>query len=179
MAMSLDILREGLIEEKSGQLGVANDIRAMLRKFTERTAQLSYSLAPVLMGHRGLKQALRRLADDTDRIDGVTCRFFDKCNASIEDGDTATHLFRIAQEAVNNALRHSKASVIDIICSDHEGNLYLTIEDNGDGLPDDYKRGYGIKIMQYRSRILGASLEVGEKSPHGTRVLCVCPLRDS
>ncbi|HWH68319.1 MAG TPA: ATP-binding protein, partial [Candidatus Sulfotelmatobacter sp.] len=92
------------------------------------------------------------------------------------DMTAATHLYRIAQEAVNNALKHSGAQAISIRLTEPDGGIELAISDNGRGLPDAPARGagMGLHIMDYRARSIGGKLLVRGGSK-GTVVSCRLP----
>jgi len=93
----------------------------------------------------------------------------------ISDDAVATHLYRIAQEAVNNAVKHGYAQNIRIsLCAEAE-NTSLTIEDDGCGLPQDVRNspGMGLHIMNYRAKMIGATLQVQRGAQGGTVVMCV------
>ena len=92
----------------------------------------------------------------------------------VSSNTTATHLFRIAQEAVNNAIKHGHArQVIISLASNHESTV-LTIDDDGVGLapPPDRGKGMGLHIMSYRARMIGATLSVKPRAEGGTVVTC-------
>ena len=108
----------------------------------------------------------------------MACRF--ECDAPvlIDDVNVSTHLYHIAREALNNAIKHGKAKelVIVLAASDSEGKL--AIHDDGLGLPEVLAKhaGMGLNIMNYRARMVGGSLEVQRNSRGGTSVSCVFPL---
>jgi signal transduction histidine kinase len=96
----------------------------------------------------------------------------------IEDSQTTGHLYRIAQEAVNNALKHAGARRIRVSLSRGTGALRLQIKDNGRGLPTAQRpnSGLGLEIMRHRAHVIGASLEVDSRSNEGVTVTCTLPL---
>jgi signal transduction histidine kinase len=105
----------------------------------------------------------------------ITCDFTCDKEVNVKDNDVALNLYRIAQEAVNNAIRHGHARRITISLVRREGLLRLSICDNGRGFGDDGKKaaptpGMGIKIMQHRARQLGAALEFKRREEGGIEV---------
>jgi two-component system sensor kinase FixL len=93
----------------------------------------------------------------------------------VHDHDVAAHLFRIAQEAINNAVKHGKARTIRVALSGAPDRLTLRIEDNGSGFDPGSRRrrsGMGLHLMHYRARSIGAHLEIKSNRPSGTQVLC-------
>ncbi len=100
---------------------------------------------------------------------------------SISDNSAATHLYRIAQEAVNNALRHSQAREIVISLRQFGKEIILEVLDDGIGIDEVHRQvvaakrdhGMGMRTMQYRARILGATLQIERRKTGGTAVRCV------
>jgi signal transduction histidine kinase len=92
------------------------------------------------------------------------------------DGAVEDHLYRLAQEAVSNALRHAAASIIQMTLDIQPSRVALTIADNGTGLPRrvNTSKHLGLKLMRYRANIIHAKLSIGSIEPHGTRIVCEC-----
>jgi len=96
---------------------------------------------------------------------------------SVEDEAAATHLYRIAQEAVNNAVKHADACLITICLANDESGIRLIVADDGRGLPGSAKdgnAGMGMRTMRYRASVLGGTLDVAADAG-GTRVTCFIP----
>jgi two-component system CheB/CheR fusion protein len=92
--------------------------------------------------------------------------------------NTATHLYRIAQEALNNAIKHGRATVIVINLRSDANGLELAVEDNGRGIPSNALNqgsGMGLHIMRYRARSIGGTLQFGPGPHGGTLVSCCVP----
>jgi signal transduction histidine kinase len=98
----------------------------------------------------------------------------------IHDDSVATHLYHIAQEAVNNAIKHGEAGKILIQLTAGPGRGKLTIKDDGKGMPDglDNSSGMGLHIMKYRSAMIGGALEIRSSKARGTSVICSFPVKD-
>jgi len=96
----------------------------------------------------------------------------------VEDSAAATHLYRIAQEAVNNAIRHGQPRQIVISLSNHKERVELTVEDDGAGLPDDWpkNRGLGTRIMAHRAAMIGGVFSIEPNPTGGTLVKCSMPV---
>jgi signal transduction histidine kinase len=92
----------------------------------------------------------------------------------IEDNTTATHLYRIAQEAVTNAIKHGKPDCIVVGLSRTQQRIILEVKDNGRGLParPPKKPGMGLRIMRYRAGTIGGSLAIQKRKGGGTTVVC-------
>ena len=108
----------------------------------------------------------------------VSCIFRDENTVLIHDIDLATHLYRIAQEAVTNAVKHGHSREIVIDLSQRTGTVALSICDDGAGFPDvpEHKEGMGLRIMNYRANMMGAALKIQKNPNGGTVVTCVLPL---
>ena len=104
-----------------------------------------------------------------------------RCEANTELADcattTATHLYRIAQEAVNNAMKHSEARGLSIRLNEAEEWLDLTVEDDGKGIGIRRREsaGMGLHTMEYRARSMGGTLQIFPGDPTGTVVRCRIP----
>ena len=133
-------------------------------------------LVPVQIGARGLMDALDELVKVTDALQGVACAF--KCEEPVDvlDTTTATHLYRIAQEAVGNALKHGRPATILITLEADTHRLVLEIADDGAGISPtaEQSAGMGLKIMRYRAGMIGAALDVESIEGGGTVVRCQC-----
>jgi signal transduction histidine kinase len=145
-----------------------------LRETVTQARLISHGLAPVPLQGDGLRLGLLELAASTSRIPGVKCRFLGDSPVCIPDVTTATHLFRIAQEAVNNALKHGRAKRIDIALSEEADGVSLSVENNGGAILRAAcgATGMGLNVMRYRAEMIGASLSIESGQRKGVRVLC-------
>ena len=131
-------------------------------------------LTPVEVDAGGLTVALEQLAVTTQSRCGIDCRFECDRDVLIEDNNVATHLFRIAQEAINNAVKHAKAKHIVVNLGAENGCIKLEGRDDGVGIKTDLDRhlGMGMRIMKYRAGVIGAKLDVSPGEEKGTVVCC-------
>jgi signal transduction histidine kinase len=145
-----------------------------LSRVQDHIRTLSHGLIPVPIEAKGLLAALEDLAADTTEKSGVPVSFSSPDHVSVNDHSVATHLYRIAQEAVSNALRHGHPQHIDVTLRGEGDELSLTIEDDGVGirnpLPDS--GGKGLHIMQYRAEQIGGVLQLRRRKEGGTMVTC-------
>ncbi|MFZ2277347.1 MAG: sensor histidine kinase [Prosthecobacter sp.] len=148
-----------------------------LREALAEVRGLSHGLAPVPLWDQGLEHALQALADITTRSSGVRCVF--ECPAHIPEISEAAacNLYRIAQEGVNNALKHADAGEIRIGLESRDGLIVLEIDDDGCGLPEVPLKGGGIgfRIMQHRTEMMGGRMEHGAPPAGGTRIAVHIP----
>jgi signal transduction histidine kinase len=123
----------------------------------------------------GLASALRSLAAQLRRQSGVPCAFSGRDVPM--DSETAAHLYRIAQEAARNALRHGRPARVRIaLARTADGRNELRIQDDGAGLaPRAGRKGFGVSIMRFRANLIGGELEIRSDAGAGCTVACVWP----
>lgn len=144
-----------------------------------KTRTLAQGLNPISVGVQGLVSALGQMAQRIEQGFSVPCTF--TCPAPVPDTDpeTAMQVYRIAQEAINNALKHSKATRIDLGLFAREGRIDLLVKDNGVGIGTATGKpsaGMGLRIMEFRARMINATLDVRQPPEGGTLVLCTLRL---
>ncbi len=138
---------------------------------------VSRGLFPVQLEVDGLSLALQQLAASISARTRVKCRMECPQPVSVPDNAVATHLYRIAQEAVNNAIKHSRASLILIQLQTNQHRIELKISDNGIGIPvtAGSPRGMGLHILKYRAQAIGGVLNIERAPQHGTIIFCSVP----
>ena len=144
-----------------------------LDRALKQVREVSKGLIPVQLSAEGLQLALEDLAANITAQTHVTCRFTG--SAEIDDSLRAMNLFRIAQEATTNAIKHSHANLITLSLDDEdEGHITLSICDNGIGFPNlaTATSGLGLKTMRYRASLIGAKLTIDSAHDRGTRIIC-------
>jgi signal transduction histidine kinase len=126
----------------------------------------------------GLAEALQETARNVEERSGVHCEVQWQENLVILNEDVVMHLFRIAQEAIQNAVKHAEPSRIEVSLRRKDETVQLAIQDNGKGLSPSEKpaKGLGLRIMAYRAGIIGGELKIENPSTGGTRILCLIPL---
>jgi PAS domain S-box-containing protein len=140
--------------------------------------ELALGLSPVHTVRDSLRTALQRLAADTSKRLPVRVEFETASDdPSIDDG-AADHLYRVAQESISNALRHSGCTVINIGLHTSDAGITLAITDNGCGFdpPPDHHQSLGLRMMEYRARVVRGRLRIGPPPEGGTRVAITVPL---
>jgi signal transduction histidine kinase len=176
LAFSANSLQQSLAAQERSEAAVARKICHLLDEAITEARSVCRGLYPVRLETEGLVPALEELARTTSE------RFKVECVCEVETRQlqcnivTATHLYRIAQEAVNNAVKHSSGRCISIYLRGGEGAIELRIKDDGHGLPAESERhaGMGLHIMDYRARRIGGVLDI---SSNGTGTVVVCRVR--
>lgn len=167
------VLEQALARKTKKHSAQAGQIAAHVREVISQTRMLAHGLCPVVLESEGLMSALQELAHATTKMFGVDCVFQCHQPVQIHDNTTATHLYRIAQEAVSNALKHGKSRRIEIGLAAESSRVFLAVKDNGCGISDPPPRtGAGLRIMQYRAGMIGGSVIVQRGEPDGTTVAC-------
>jgi PAS domain S-box-containing protein len=165
--------------EAEGSKHTAEGRRAteLISRAIGQTGELAQGLSPIRRGGR-LSDALRQLAGVSEQLFGVRCRVRADELAVEPSEHTAAQLYRIAQEAISNAAKHGRATVIDIRCERRKQHLVLSVLDNGTGLVEmpPAGGGMGLHIMQYRARSIGGELSIAARPQGGTAVRCLLPL---
>jgi len=161
--------------------GLAAEIYRLSRMANAAVASVhnvAHRMLPLELRQGDFKFALQELARSSRRAFGVKIAV--RCcgeDAYSPKERVAEHLYRIAQEAVTNAVKHGRAARISLCVQSRALQISLTVSDNGIGFENGCaKGGIGLQIMRYRARILGGLLDVRSVRPHGARILCVVPL---
>ena len=170
-------LQERLASANRPEVHDIEKITSLLDDAITQARRLARGLYPVQLEADGLVSALEELAEAARDRFKIDCAV--KCLPPIlvPNNTVATHLYRIAQEALNNAVRHGQPSRILIHLQMPDHRLQLTITDNGVGLPQNEKSdGLGLHIMDYRTRTVGGLLEIKGEPGGGTTVRCSVPI---
>ena len=138
------------------------------------TRQVARGMSPVVADGGGLMHALRRLATTTAHSRRIRSRFECPVPVTFEGPMIANELYRIAQEAIHNAIRHGEAGQITIRLSEQDGEVCLAILDNGRGCGgiSQESPGMGLRVMSYRASLIGAELTIQPRKRGGTAVVC-------
>ena len=155
----------------------AAEIEKLLEEAVKQARTLAHGLVPVQLDEAGLPAALQELVSSSRRLFGIECTFEFAGDNGFNAAGKATHLYRIAQEAINNATKHGKAQQVEVQLSANCNAMSLSIADDGKGFPktDKTVNGVGISIMRYRANVLGGELEIEGRPKGGTIVSCIVP----
>jgi PAS domain S-box-containing protein len=149
-----------------------NEIAELLRRANVEARNIARGLNPLTIEEGGLESALQDLALYIQGTFNIDCRFHCDHAVKVKNKDQAVHLYRIAQEAVNNAVKHGQARRIDIRLQRSSKTVTLEVEDDGIGLPNPplAASGLGLHIMAYRARMIGGELQLRPGEQRGTIV---------
>lgn len=171
------VLEQKLSKRFESAAAGAGEISQAVRDAIAQTRALARGLSPVTIESDGLLSALQELSLNVEKLFNVRCQFEGDAEAHLRDHSMATHLFRLAQEAVSNAIKHGKAKRVSIQLKADGDRVYLAVSDNGCGIPDNRQKfkGMGLRIMQSRANMIGGTLTVERNVPAGTIVICWAP----
>jgi signal transduction histidine kinase len=167
-------LSEKLREREEESYNQARKVAAFAEDASLRVREIYRGLTPTQLFHEGLATALNELAHNTNALPGVTCTYVSDGLIDVWERDTKMHMYRIAQEATNNALKHAKATEI-MISLDLDGNcITIQVEDNGEGFDPSIRTGksLGLNSMEYRARSIKGYFDIRSTPGFGTIVRC-------
>ncbi len=170
-------LSQMLAEQGSPEAQKAARISKLLDGAVNVTHSLAHGLHPVEAEPAGLMSALENLAASVRDLFRVSCCF--KCGRPVllTENIVATHLYRIAQEAVTNALKHGRSKRIDIVLSATPEQTLLVVRDDGVGFEKEAlsRKGLGLRTMSHRAGKIGGTLVIRKADTGGTEVVCTVP----
>jgi len=180
IAFMSKVQEQKLMEKNMAEAaGDAAKIVSLVNEAIHKTRELARGLLPVVSEAQGLMSALQQWAGEVQDLFGVVCRL--QCDRPVlmHDDTAASHLYYIAREAVNNAIKHGYARqiVIGLAADGHQGTL--TVQDDGVGIGNvaGGNKGMGLHLMNYRARMVGGSLDVQSLTTGGTIVTCLFPVK--
>jgi PAS domain S-box-containing protein len=177
IAFMSKVQEQKLADKGMAEAAGAARIVALVNEAIHKTRTLAHGLLPVVPDSLGLMSALTRWAAETEEMFHISCRFCARQPVLIHDSDVSTHLYRIAQEAVNNAIKHGEAKNLLITLSAGKEYGQLTIENDGLILSQSKQSsGMGLQIMNYRAHMIGGTLRIDSKAARGVIVTCSFPL---
>lgn len=167
------VLEQKLTAQSMAEAKDAKEIISLIDDAITQTKGLARGLYPIRLEDLGLMNALDELSHTVEKLFAVPCRFAYDCPLLVHDTITAIHLYRIAQEAVNNAIKHGRAKNIVIGLTTDNGMTSLSISDNGTGFRKGHKdgKGMGISTMKYRANMIGATIDI-RSDKNGAIVNC-------
>jgi signal transduction histidine kinase len=175
IAFMTKVLEQKLAAKLPDEATDAAEIKKLVNQAMDQTRSLARGLHPVDLDAGSLTLALQELAATTENRFGIHCTL--KCDnpIPIDDAEVATHLYRITQEAITNAIKHGKTKNIRIELAQKKDKSVLKIENDGLDFPEDFEArgtGMGLQIMDHRADIIGASFDIHKAPEGGTIVTC-------
>jgi signal transduction histidine kinase len=170
-------LANELREHERPEAAKAEQIRELVGDAVSLTREMARGIFPVQMDFAGLSPALEDLARNTSSRTGLEVAFYETGSPQAVRTENGMHLYRIVQEALNNALKHGKPRKITIILNNDEDSLRLAVADDGKGIEISSigKHSMGLDSMRYRAGILGGELKIESHPGEGTIVTCEIP----
>lgn len=173
-AFTAKILEQKLAERNLTEAADAREIAELLEQAISQARRLARGLYPTEIEGEGIVPALDHLATTLSDRFNIRCTFERRCDLPSLERTQAFHLYRIAQEATNNAIRHGQARIIRIGLASKNGTVRLSVHDDGVGFvpPTTKFQGMGLHIMKYRAQMLGGSFDIQRRKSGGTEVVC-------
>jgi len=173
------VLQKKLASKNIQEAGAVEEISKLVSEATNQARGLARGLHPVDLDPDSLLSSLAELASNTENLFGIKCTFGCDGPLNISKNETIVHLYRIAQEAVNNAIKHGNTQNIKIQIAHSDNNAVMTIENDGKDFPKNYgthSPGIGLQIMNHRVDLINGKLKISKGSKEGTIVTCTFPL---
>lgn len=169
-----------LAEKRTLDAEVLRNLTNEIKKTLEETRQMAHSFYPVDLQHCGLASALRNLAHTFTSTFRIRCDFVCPEEQILDDPEIEAHLYRIAQEAIHNAVRHGNATEIRLEYGKRHAAAFLSITDNGKGFSpgnNGIQHGIGFQSMYYRAALIHGTISIETRKNRGTRITVRCPLK--
>ncbi len=172
--MMSQVLLEILQEAGSEQAPMVEKLGKNLREAHNQVRRLSHGLMPVEVDAEGLMQALGKLIRDSRSFSSIEFDFQCEEPITMENNEVATHLYRIAQEAIQNAIKHGNAKHITVVLNRDNKDVVLVIQDDGGGFSSSHKStsGTGHRIMEHRAALISGQLQIESEEGVGVTVTC-------
>jgi signal transduction histidine kinase len=178
-ALAGQVLEDKLADKALPETAAANRIVELIEEAIGMTRSIARGLNPVEMQAVGIEDNFHDLATTISEQFNITCKFECPQSVPLRDPDVITHLYRITQEAITNAIRHGKARSINVGLDAADGEIVLTVTDDGVGFHGNQNPrhdGMGLHIMTYRASMIGATINIERLPTQGTRVTCTLPV---
>jgi signal transduction histidine kinase len=167
-----------LAKQKAAEVQDVSKIHLLIQQTMNHASDLAHDLATLEFAQRDLPAALDDLAARARELFSISCRFKPDGETPALESGVVSQLYKIAQEAVTNAIKHGKAKRVSIGLANGDDKLTLTIQNDGLPFPDlhSHSTGMGLRIMNYRASLIGSILDIRAKGNNGTIVTCSVPI---
>ena len=174
VAIMSKVLEQQLAGDSSDRAAGAAKITSLINQAIDQTRGLSRGLHPVDVDAGGFVPAMHELAVSTERLFGISCSFRCSEDIDVNRAAVATHLYRITQEAITNAIKHGQAQNVNISLTCDGQDYTLEIAADGKDFPDELPnvKGMGLRIMVYRANLIGGTLKAAKGRSGGSVVSC-------
>jgi len=150
------------------------EIADLLKESDDFSRNLAHGLVKIDLDRGGFNAALEELVRQSVRLFRITCEFKASNEINLNERTSAEHLYRIIQEGINNAVKHGQADHVVVSALENRSFLRFQIKDNGIGFPANWreKEGMGVRIMEYRARLIGAHIDISNNMNKGATITC-------
>jgi two-component system, NarL family, sensor histidine kinase UhpB len=178
LALMTKGLQLKLAKRRAREASDASKIHNLVQQAMNHARDLARDLATLDLTGDDLPAALADLAKHAEKLFRISCRVEVKGEAPRLESNVASQLYKITQEAVTNAIKHAKAKAVAIRLANGSNVLVVSVQNDGLPFPNmkDASPGMGLRIMNYRANLIGATLEIQGNNPRGTSVICSVPL---
>jgi signal transduction histidine kinase len=173
-ALTAQTLREKLAARSADEVEEADKVVRYIEEGIDLSRDLARGLFSPELEPEGLMVALQALAENMTERFPVACTFQSNGDVRVLDSSVATQLYRIAQEALVNAIKHADARRVDMSLVENDTTVTLKIEDDGVGIPQQLPQrgGLGVRLMSHGAALVGADFQIGRNAGGGTTVVC-------
>ena len=178
MAFAAEVLSQQLASGDAEAANTATEIVRLAEEGILQSRQLARGLLLTAIEPANLNRELEELAATVQRQTGVRCHYEAKQPPLVGDSSTASHIFRIAQEAVRNSIKHAQPTALNMSLARDREALVLSVSDNGPGLPATTPKeaGVGLRVMAHRAKLIGGDFTLESAPGKGTHIRCRVPL---
>lgn len=168
------MLERDMKAKKMQEAEKVRELTDMIQKAGEHSRTLSHGLVPFNVEQNGLDNALQELTHSVSQMYNIDIHYAGSQDILLNVNYMAVHLYRIAQEAINNAVKHGKATSIEVeLSSSSKDHIILRVKDNGSGfIEPEVSEGIGMRIMKFRANMIGGDLNIISEKDVGTEVMC-------
>ncbi len=178
IALLLEALQLKLNQKGQPETAEVERIKSLLLKTMNHAHRVAHDLASVDLQTDDLEAALQQLADHAETMFDLDCKLNTDVEVPTLPQPVVKQLYKIAQEAVTNAIKHGKAKKVNMTLATTDGALIMTIRNDGEPFPETLglKNRMGLRIMNYRAHVIGAAVSVRGQGESGAIVTCSVPL---
>jgi PAS domain S-box-containing protein len=176
IAFLAKVLQQKLQAKAIEEAEAAGNIASLINEALAQTRRMSRGLCPVVLDSNDIEAALEQLAENIRTMFSISCELYYDPEVKIADNAVAVHLYRVAQEAATNAIKHGHARNVLLSLTSYGSRVILKVKDDGIGFsPSPKGKGMGLRVMHHRARMIGATISVRQPKEGGITVTCSLP----